>query len=185
MKLDKIAGSWASILEEEFKKPYIKDISKNINEYKKSIIGGFYPPNYFDVYKKSNISDIKVLIIVDTIQFDPIHLSYIERQVCDGLDLNLICKNNYDWLVEQGIMFFPRYLTWNDFDSHKEWEPFTDNLLLKITENNKILVITNQVSVIELLSEFRPFTTIKGKIGMWSKIDAWVKEHYKEEIKWN
>lgn len=186
-KLEKIVGSWAPLLEQEFKKPYMKQLHKKIEEYRKNILEGFEPKgDLFEVFKRTPLEQVKVVIVVDTLVLNQSFLNQIEVELRDGLDVNLTCQEDYWWLNEQGVMFLPRYLSWGKFGLHKEWESFTDQVILNITATDKpVLVVTSDMAVTQMLHTMRPYVDFISILNPWKDIDDWVTKHYKQEIKWS
>lgn len=182
-------GSWAPLLEGEFKEPYLKELSKTIEGYSKNIFEGFEPkvklPELFEVYKRTPLDKLKVIVIVDNLSFNKAFLYQIEEQLLGGLDVNLLAQDNFWWLHEQGIMFFPKHLSRGNNGDHKEWRVFTDNVLLKAVDNKRTLVVTGEESVVQLLQSMRPYVDTLNVPDLWVKIDEWCKNVYKQEIKWS
>jgi len=189
-KIAEIVGSWAPLLRDEFKEPYMVDLHKKIQYYKNNIMGEFCPQgDLFEVFKRTPINKLKVVYIVDTAEFNPEHLHSIEKELRRGFDVNLTTHNDYWWLHEQGVMFLPRYLSRSVEGVHTEWKLFTDKVILNIATasnpNHPILFVTNNVSIRMMLDYMCPNTEIIGKLGTWNYIDSWIRLNHNEEIEWS
>jgi len=80
-------------------------------------------------------------------------------------------------------MFFPLHLSWGDY-KHTEWRVFTEEVLLKITGERNVLVVSNNATINEFITTTRMGTDIESSLIHWALIDTWVKKHYKTEIDW-
>ncbi len=191
-KIANIIGDWASLIGGEFRKPYMKDLDQKIKQRRSSLTFNkkeVLPPrdhDLFEVFKRTPIDKVKVLYVVETTEHDNRYFAEIERELRDGLDLNLTSNENFWWLHEQGIMFFPRCLTWDkDGEPHPEWKVFTDEVLLAVTGRDRpTLVVTDHSDLQVLMHEMRPHGNFISKLRPWEYIDEWVKKNYKEEIRW-
>lgn len=178
-----MVASWEPLIGEEFMKPYMMELYKAIEVYKNSFFTGFKSPkDYFEVFKRTPMERVKVVFVIDTPDFKPDYLVDIERELRDGLDVNLICNPDYWWLHDQGIMFFPRYLSRDNNGVHKEWLNFTDAVLMKITER-PVLVVTSSSDVRCMLKEFRSSKVISEN-KPWKQIDDWLLEN-NQQTNWS
>jgi uracil DNA glycosylase len=189
-KIVEIVGSWAPLLRDEFKEPYMMDLHKQIQHYKGNLMGEFFPKtDMFEVFKKTPMGQLKVVYIVDDPEFNPEHLHSIEHELRKGFDVNLTCHNDYWWLHEQGVMFLPRYLSKGIEGLHAEWKLFTDKVILNIATasnpDHTILFVTNNASIRMMLDYMCPNTEIIGKLGTWNYIDSWIKLNHNVEIDWS
>lgn len=177
----KIVGTWASLIGPEFYKPYMKEVQQKITEKKKNIFEQFFGINdYFEVFKKTSLDRLRAIVIVDTPQFDQEIMFDIEHQLFNGLNLNLTSHTNYDWLLNQGIMVFPRAYTWGLSGPHKEWFVFTDEVLIKSTIAKDILICTKKESIEIMLNELGSNSSTLVKRDYWKTID----KYYKGQINW-
>ena len=185
-KIKEIVGTWAPLLEEEFKKPYMKKLYEKIQFRKKNVLDQFQPKegDLFEVFKQTPLDKLKVIVISEDPQFDRNIPKEIEESMRDGLDIEVAICGNFNWLCNQGVMFLPRRLSWGT-QQHDEWLEFTDEVILKATSMERpVLVVTNSSTVIGMLDVLRRDVEFIGKINPWPDIDAWVKKHYKEDIVW-
>lgn len=182
-----IVGSWAGLIGEEFFKPYMAEIQKEVNGYRSCVGFGvkLLPEgDYFEVFKKTPLDKVKVLYIMDDYQFNEFFMFEIEQELCNGLDLELILQTKYDHFLEQGIMFFPRHLTWTVNGGHTCWRNFTDVVICKLIAKKPILVITLKSDLITML-ETLGHQDIISPVYCWGKADEWVKKTYNENISWS
>lgn len=183
-KLEKVVGSWAPLLTEEFKKPYMKELSKKIAERKGSLFLEFYPKgDLFQVFKDSDPKNIKVVFVCDKpLLEDKILISLWEHSKGD---CSILVAENYDWLVKQGILFLPKYLSWDEEDVHREWSTFTEAVLLQLTAKKDVLVVTSDMPLAKMLFEFRPWIDRISEHEPWSYIEQWLKKKHNFEINWS
>ena len=184
-QLDDMLGTWAPHIGREFYKPYMKQIQEKIEHRKTNVFETFHTTNdnVLKVFVDNNYDNVKVLYIVDDLSFNPKHLLNIESEMCDGLCLPLSIQQDYSWLHKQGIMFFPLHLSWGDC-KHVEWRVFTEEVLLKITGERNVLVVSNNATINEFITTTRIGTDIESSLIHWALIDTWIKKHYNTEIDW-
>lgn len=163
-ELEPLIGNWSSIIGDEFYKPYMMDIAKQVEKSKASLFDSFYPgrtdQEMFKIFKDTDVTKLKLIYIVDSPGFDiqPI-LNNMEKVF--GLNLGLVTSDNLNWLREQGVMFFPRHLTYGDIGVHDYWTLFTDNVLVKILSwNSDIILMTDSVTTTMMIEEMNPLITI-------------------------
>lgn len=181
-----IVGSWARLIGEEFYKPYMVEIQNEVSRNKCGVgFTKFHPDgDYFEVFKKTPLDKVKVLYIMDTYQFNEFFMFEIEKELRDGLDIQLTLQTKYDFLLEQGIMFFPRHLTWTVNGGHVCWKNFTDVVICNLIASRPVLIITHKSDVISMLKALGHQDVI-GPIGCWPLVDDWVKKTYNENISWS
>ena len=156
-----ISNDWLEYLNEEFKKPYYKDLYKKVNEeYSQQVI---FPPadDIFTAYHLTPLSDVKVVIIGQ----DPYHnvnqahglcfsvkpeveippsLVNIYKELHDDLGCN-IPNNGYltKW-AKQGVLMLNSVLTVraHQANSHKGigWEKFTDATIEAVNKQDRPIV---------------------------------------------
>lgn len=185
--MQNLIGNWTPLLEEEFFKPYMHDISKKIEEYKTNPFLDIHPKdnNYFINFLKCPLDKCKVIYIVNNNKFHSGIKDEIERDLFDGFNISLSTTLNYDWLLKQGIFLFPRALSWGSNGDHREWYDFTEQVLLKLSLERNVLFCTSANDVKILMFELRSLSTIIPQdIGCWYEIDKWIKENYNESITW-
>ena len=182
MSVEKVIGKWDSLIGKEFYKPYMKQLSKSINEKKNPLFGDKHfrsQEDMFHHFKKTDPSTVKAIIIEHTSKFNPDVLFDIEYDL-RGLDLDLTSEKNYDFLYKQGIMLFPMCLSWDEIDgkvnaTHKEWYQFTEKVLLKLTEHRDNIIIACHIDPVSyMLADMRyGVKQIDRSYGSWRKIDQW------------
>jgi len=184
--MEHVVGDWNSLIGEEFNKPYMHELQNAITLHKQNPFGSFNSyDDYFEVFKKTPMMNTKVLYIVDTPQFNADILYKIEADMY-GLNLDMTSHTDFDWLLEQGVMIFPRHLSWNgDGKGHREWEVFTDEVIRLLTFHHGELVICTKDRDLEIMmKELRPYIyTIGQGAGCFEEIDRYCKSHFKE-VSW-
>lgn len=147
-------GSWAPFIGSEFTKPYMASINNHVNKRKKA--GEQVNGSPFECFKRVNMTDVKILIICDDLR----HM------------------DEKSWLShEQGVMFFPRHMTWGD-QIHHEWRAFSETVLLMILRY-KVLVFCDIPVIRNLINKMSPSTIIVSKVN-WDMIEDCMA--YKEVI---
>jgi uracil-DNA glycosylase len=157
----KIADSWKNILQNEFEKPYFKELSTFVNsEYLNHIC---YPEEtaVFAAFDFCSLEDLKVVIIGQ----DPYHGEEQANGLCfsvkDGIKHPPSLKNifkeittdtnkvypesgNLEKWAEQGVLLLNATLTVraHEAGSHqkKGWETFTDEIIKQISDQKKNVV---------------------------------------------
>lgn len=152
----KIEESWKKVLEDEFKKPYFKQITEHIKterEQKKTI----YPPGalIFNAFQHTPISRVKVVVIGQ----DPYHgpgqamgLSFsvpkgippppslvnIFKELHDDVGVPIPKSGDLTPWADQGVMLLNASLTVRAHEpmSHSKigWHVFTDSVISKISQ---------------------------------------------------
>ncbi len=208
-----IGNSWDKILNEEFKKPYFKELVKFLNEESKHKI--IYPKN-IDLFKALKLTDYKDVNVVILGQ-DPYHGEHEANGLCFSVNsgiqsppsLRNIFKELYndlgikrtntdlsDW-ANQGILLLNTVLT---VEKDKGWEIFTDKIIEKLNEKDdpivfilwgsaarsKKILITNKKHMIVESAHPSPLSYYKGFEGSkpFSKTNNLLKSVNKKEICW-
>ena len=181
-----LVGTWAPLIECEFYKPYMKEIQAKSNIRKKNIFEKYYcDAPIFKQFLITPLQKLKVVFIVDNPKFNDVYLRDIEKDLFNGLNINLSVHEDYEWLHQQGIMFFPREFSWGS-TKHHEWHTFTDNVLLAV-KDKPVLIVTNKSDIISMLESMQYNGQIMSELGpnLWKKVDTWVKDNYKQETIWS
>lgn len=157
----KFDNDWDNILNEEFEKPYYKNLQSFLDEeYKQHII---YPEIYdiFNAFKYTSYNDTKVVIIGQ----DPYHeegqahglcfsvnkgikippsLRNIYKEIQNDLGITPPSHGNLTSLATQGVLLLNTSLTVRQgmANSHKNkgWEKFTDSVIKVLNEREKPIV---------------------------------------------
>jgi uracil-DNA glycosylase len=157
----KIADSWKNILQNEFEKPYFKELATFVNsEYLNHIC---YPEEtaVFAAFDFCSLEDLKVVIIGQ----DPYHGEGQANGLCfsvkDGINHPPSLKNifkeittdtnkvypesgNLEKWADQGVLLLNATLTVraHEAGSHqkKGWETFTDEIIKQISDQKKNVV---------------------------------------------
>lgn len=173
----KIVGTWAEIIGPEFFKPYMKDLQMTISEKKNNVFEEFFAPkDYFEVFKKTPVDKLKAIVVVDTPEFNPNLLCEIEKDMYEGLNLDLTTHTDYDWLLAQGVMIFPRSLSWGLDGGHKEWHLFTDEVLYHITYHKNVVIATNHTALWLFLRALGGGHILLTETPAWKTIDKFSSE---------
>ena len=184
MSLEKVIGTWDPLIGPEFYKPYMKELQKTIEGHKKSFFSDYKQnEDMFHMFKSTPINKLKVVIVTQTDEFDSYFAYGIEDELLDGFDINIAATKNYKWLMEQGIMFLPRELTWGN-PPHREWHVFTDEVINIIAGNPDIMIVTHIQQVKDLVRNLHPNTPIYDFIS-WKNVDKWCKDKFNTEINWS
>lgn len=154
-------NSWDKILEEEWKKDYIKDLSNFVkNEYK---IKTIYPKkeDVFNAFKYTDYDNIKVVIIGQDPYHEPNQAEGLSFSVSDKVIKPPSLKNIFKELesdmkipfpehnslkkwAKQGVLLLNAVLTVEEHKpaSHKDkgWETFTDNVIKMVNEKKTPVV---------------------------------------------
>ena len=91
MSVENIIGKWNSLIGKEFYKPYMKAISKSVNEKKNHLFGTEHFRSNKDMFHHFKMTDpktVKAIIITHTAKFDGLILEEIEHDLY-GLNVNL------------------------------------------------------------------------------------------------
>ena len=158
----KIESSWKEILEDEFKKPYFKQISEHLKTEKaqgKTI----YPPGslIFNAFEKTPFDKVKVVILGQDPYHGPKQAMGLSFSVPDGVPMppsliNIFKElqddtglpfpksgNLTEWAL-QGVLLLNASLTVRAGEpmSHSKigWHKFTDCVISKISELNENIV---------------------------------------------
>lgn len=156
-----ISNDWLNPLEEEFKKPYYRDLYNKVkDEYNTHIV---YPPSneIFTAFELTPLSDVKVLILGQDPYHEPGQAHGLSFSVKPGIkippslcniykelqdDLGLYIPNNgflTKW-ASQGVMMLNTVLTVraHEANSHKGigWEQFTDAAIKALNEQDRPIV---------------------------------------------
>ncbi|GGG26722.1 uracil-DNA glycosylase [Pontibacter amylolyticus] len=151
----KIEESWQKILQEEFEKPYFKNLASFVkDEYTSQKV---YPPGnqIFNAFERCPFDNVKVVILGQ----DPYHgpnqanglafsvkdgvrtppsLINIFKEIKNDLGKDLPATGNLERWAEQGVLLLNATLTVRagDAGSHqkKGWEEFTDAVVSKVNE---------------------------------------------------
>ncbi|MDP2687093.1 MAG: uracil-DNA glycosylase [Aequorivita sp.] len=156
-----IEPSWKAVLEEEFEKPYFKDLLHFVkSEYASNLC--FPPENQiFSAFNHTPFNEVKVVIIGQ----DPYHGPGQAHGLCFSVDENVavppslknifeeiktdigspIPKNgNLERWADQGVLLLNATLTvrTHQAGSHKNkgWEKFTDAVIEKLSNEKKEIV---------------------------------------------
>jgi uracil-DNA glycosylase len=158
----KIPSDWQTILSEEIKKPYFKELMVSVdNEYQNTIC---YPPKdlIFAAFEQCSFENLKVVIIGQ----DPYHgtgeanglcfsvndgvvippsLRNIFREINTDFDSIFIPNSgNLDHWTKQGVLLLNASLTVrkDQPNSHKHlsWQDFTDAVIQKISDEKEQIV---------------------------------------------
>ncbi|WP_299986879.1 uracil-DNA glycosylase [uncultured Pontibacter sp.] len=149
----KIEESWQNILQEEFEKPYFKDLVSFVkDEYTSQKV---YPPGnqIFNAFERCPFDQVKVVIlgqdpyhgpnqanglafsVKDGIRIPP-SLVNIFKEIRSDLGKDLPATGNLERWAEQGVLLLNATLTVRagDAGSHqkKGWEEFTDAVVRKV-----------------------------------------------------
>jgi hypothetical protein len=179
-----IVGTWASLIGPEFYKPYMTELQKSIEAHKKNAFVQFYSnKDYFEVFKKTPLDKLKAIYVTDTAKFDDQILYDIESELL-GLSLPLTSQSNYDWLLAQGVMIFPRALSWSDKGGHKEWYNFTDQVLVLASQKKDLIIASDKPEVYDLLNYIGGECKKVADPEAWQYIDGWVEKNLGYKIQW-
>jgi uracil-DNA glycosylase len=151
----KIEESWQKVLQEEFEKPYFKNLVSFVkDEYASQKV---YPPGneIFNAFEKCPFDAVKVVIlgqdpyhgpnqanglafsVKDGIRVPP-SLVNIFKEIKSDLGKDLPATGNLERWAEQGVLLLNATLTVraSDAGSHqkKGWEEFTDAVVQKVNE---------------------------------------------------
>ena len=157
----KIAEPWKNILQNEFQKPYFKDLTEFVkNEYTTTKC---YPEGnaIFAAFEYCNFNDLKVVIIGQ----DPYHgpnqanglcfsvkddiphppsLKNIFKEIVDDLEVDYPKSGNLEKWAKQGVLLLNATLTVraHEAGSHQKqgWETFTDAVIKKISDEKENVV---------------------------------------------
>lgn len=157
----KIDEPWKNILQNEFQKPYFKDLTEFVkNEYATTIC---YPEGnaIFSAFEYCNFNDLKVVIIGQ----DPYHgpnqanglcfsvkddiphppsLKNIFKEIVDDLELDYPKSGNLERWATQGVLLLNATLTVraHEAGSHQKqgWETFTDAVIKNISDEKEDVV---------------------------------------------
>lgn len=156
-----IAELWKNILQNEFQKPYFKDLTEYVkNEYATTIC---YPEGnaIFAAFEYCNFNDLKVVIIGQDPYHGPNQANGLCFSVKDGIahppslinifkeistDLNKVYpkSGNLEMWAKQGVLLLNATLTVraHEAGSHqkKGWETFTDEVIKQISNNKEHVV---------------------------------------------
>jgi uracil-DNA glycosylase len=152
----KIEESWKKQLQEEFEKPYFKQLTDFVrSEYVSQVI---YPPAklIFNAFDKCPFGNVKVVIlgqdpyhgpgqahglcfsVNDGIEFPP-SLRNIFKEIQNDLGVPIPRSGNLERWARQGVLLLNATLTVraNQAGSHqkKGWEQFTDSVIHHVAEN--------------------------------------------------
>jgi uracil-DNA glycosylase len=151
----KIEESWKKQLQEEFEKPYFKQLTDFVrSEYASQVI---YPPAklIFNAFDKCPFGNVKVVIlgqdpyhgpgqahglcfsVNDGIEFPP-SLRNIFKEIQNDLDAPIPRSGNLERWARQGVLLLNATLTVraNQAGSHQKmgWEQFTDSVIHHIAD---------------------------------------------------
>lgn len=156
-----LQNEWASLLQDEFEKPYFKELRQFLqNEYKEHTV---YPPkgDILNALRLTNYSDIKVVILGQDPYHGPNQAEGLSFSVKPGMKLPPSLKNIYKELyadmgcdistngslikwTQQGVLLLNTVLTvrQSEPNSHKGkgWETFTNRIIELINEREKPVV---------------------------------------------
>ena len=157
----KIADSWKNILQNEFDKPYFKDLADFVkSEYKNQQC---FPKEdeIFAAFDFCSFNDLKVVIIGQDPYHDinqanglcfsvkegikhPPSLKNIFKEVASDINKDIPESGNLESWAKQGVLLLNATLTVraHEAGSHqkKGWETFTDNVIKEISENKENVV---------------------------------------------
>lgn len=156
-----IDNDWLSVLQQEFKKPYYKDLYEFVkNEYNTKVV---YPPadDIFNAFNYTPLSQVKVVILGQ----DPYHepgqahglcfsvkpgiqpppsLVNIYKELHDDLGCRIPNNGFLEKWAKQGVFMLNTLLTVEAHKafSHKEkgWETFTDAVIKALNEVDRPIV---------------------------------------------
>tara|TARA_B100000508_G_scaffold55003_3_gene42771 strand:+ start:156367 stop:157032 length:666 start_codon:yes stop_codon:yes gene_type:complete len=156
-----IASSWKEVLDDEFEKPYFKNLAEFVkNEYKSHTC---YPPGklIFSAFDHSTFDKTKVVIIgqdpyhgpnqanglcfsvKDGIPFPP-SLVNIFQEIKDDLGKPIPKSGDLSRWADQGVLLLNATLTVRAHEarSHqgKGWEQFTDEVIRTLSDNKEGLI---------------------------------------------
>ncbi|CAN5205135.1 uracil-DNA glycosylase [soil metagenome] len=157
----KIEKSWKHELRDEFTKTYFEHITVFLKAEKATgkII---FPPGslIFNVFEKTHFDKVKVVVLGQ----DPYHnlgqahglsfsvpkgfplprsLKNIFKELKDDIGIDIPASGNLEKWAEQGVLLLNAALTVrkNEPGSHRKiWEPFTDAVIQKISDEKKDIV---------------------------------------------
>ena len=157
----KIASSWKTLLNDEFQKPYFKELIEFIKyEYKRQTI---YPAgiDIFKAFDRCDFSDVKVVIIGQ----DPYHgqgqanglcfsvyegvrippsLINIFKEIRNDLDRPIPASGDLERWASQGVLLLNATLTVKasapGSHQNKGWETFTDAVIKKLSDEKEGIV---------------------------------------------
>lgn len=157
----KITKSWASVLKNEFEKPYFKQLQEFLEkEYSSQTI---YPAmeDIFNALNATKFEDVKVVIIGQDPYHEPNQAHGLAFSVQDGIalppslvniykeiesDLNISCQKNGNLLrwAKQGVLLLNTSLTVRraQANSHrgKGWEIFTNEVISQLSNREDPVV---------------------------------------------
>ena len=157
----KIASSWKTLLNDEFHKPYFKELIEFIkHEYKRQTI---YPAgtDIFKAFDRCDFSDVKVVIIGQ----DPYHgqgqanglcfsvhdgvrippsLVNIFKEIRNDLNKPIPASGDLERWASQGVLLLNATLTVKasapGSHQNKGWETFTDAVIKKLSDEKEGIV---------------------------------------------
>lgn len=157
----KIASSWRTLLNDEFHKPYFKELIEFIkHEYKRQTI---YPAgiDIFKAFDRCDFSDVKVVIIGQ----DPYHgqgqanglcfsvhegvrippsLINIFKEIRNDLNKPIPASGDLERWASQGVLLLNATLTVKasapGSHQNKGWETFTDAVIKKLSDEKEGIV---------------------------------------------
>lgn len=157
----KIAEPWKNILNQEFEKPYFKELANFVKkEYTTTTC---YPKgaDIFAAFDYCNLNDLKVVIIGQ----DPYHgpnqanglcfsvkdeiahppsLINIFKEICTDLEVDYPKNGNLERWAKQGVLLLNATLTVraHEAGSHqkKGWETFTDEVIQQISKEKEDII---------------------------------------------
>ncbi len=213
--------SWKKVLEEEFNKPYFETLTREVREA--YLAGAVYPPPklIFNALALCPFDAVKVVILGQ----DPYHgpgqahglsfsvpdgvrpppsLQNIYKEIQSDLGTPVSPSGNLERWATQGVLLLNATLTVEkgNAGSHqgKGWEPFTDAIIKKISDDKKHAVfllwgnfarskaafIDHTKHLILEAAHPSPFSAHSGFFGCkhFSKTNKYLREHNLKEIDW-
>ena len=195
-----INEKWDVVLKDELKKDYFRKLGIFVkNEYKTKTI---FPPyqNIFDALRFTDYDDVKVVILGVPM---PPSLQNIFKELYNDLGIKRVDSDLTSW-AKEGVLLLNSIMTVEKDKplSHKDkgWEIFTDTIISKLNEreqpvifvlwgsyarSKKELITNSRHKIIESVHP-SPLSANRGFFGSkpFSKINKYLKELGKEEIKW-
>ena len=174
--MKEVFGSWAPLLGNEITKEYAQEISKSISARKKNVFEEFKSnSDYFEHFKKVDLSNVKCIVQVEYAQFDPSILYEIEKQIHNGLNLDLTSNSSYDCLYEKGILILPRYCSWGisrfEKTPHEEWKVLSDSFIKIICDKYTGVISIYDKELLKELEQKFPKPIYIDDENRWAKID--------------
>ena len=228
--IQNLSPSWQSILADEFQKAYFRNLVTFVQSQRKQFPGSIYPAENqtFQALNLCEIENIKVVIlgqdpyptkghanglcfsVQPTVFPLPKSLQNIFKELKANYPEKYILNGDLTYWSKQGVLLLNTTLTVREGipNSHSKqgWEIFTDEIILKISQNrnqvvfllfgknahskeslidaNRHLVIkTSHPSPLGVFKSGKDFVAFQGS-NIFTLTNSYLKSHEKAEINW-